>query len=109
MSKINKLSDLKGFIGAFEFSDEGKLVEKSGKVDDNVGNMLADLSSANMRMGNMQAKGFTEFSKLKGFESCNGFALSGASFSLCVVNSYGILVENMETNFNEVFQTLNTL
>lgn len=109
MSKLEKLSDLQGYIGAFEFSNDGKLVDKTGKVDDKVGNMLADLCSANMRMGDMQAKGFTQFSKMQGFESCNGFALSGASFSLCVVDSYGVLVENMDSNFNDVFKALNNI
>ncbi|HEO64463.1 MAG TPA: DUF2173 family protein [Spirochaetes bacterium] len=109
MSDISKLTALKGFIGAAQFSEDGKLVAKAGQVDDKVGLMLADLCSANMRMGAMQAHGFSTFSGMPGFEECKGFALSGSAVSLCVFENLSVLVENSECDFNEVYKTLKTI
>ncbi len=106
---LSKLSSLKGFLGALEFSPEGKLIAKAGSVNDKIGMMLAELCSANMRMGNMEAHGLTNFSSLKGFEECKGFAVSGPSFSLCVTGNISVLVENSQVDFNEVFKALNNL
>ncbi len=106
MADISQLTGLKGFIGAARFSDDGKLVARAGQVDDKVGLMLADLCSANMKMGSMQAHGFSTFSGMKGFESCKGFAISGSAVSLCVLGDLSVLVENSECDFNEVYQSL---
>ena len=106
---LNKLTAINGFIAGGEFTDGGELVGKVGEMDDNIGAIVADMCSANMRMANMQAHGFTKFSKMKGFEKANGFAISAASLSLCVFGNASVFVRNSDCDFNEVFAALRSL
>ena len=109
VANLKELSALNGFIAAIEFSDEGKLLQKHGQIDDTRGNMVADLCSANKRMGSMQAHGLSTFSDLKGLDEMNGFTISGPALSLCVYNSVSLFVENSQCDFNEVYRLLKKL
>ena len=106
MNSLSQLKNIKGFLAAAQFNPDGQLLNKEGPIDDTIGTMLTDLCAANLRMGQMQARGFTRFTGLKGFEDCRGFAVSGPSISLCVYDNLVVMVENSSCDFNEVFKML---
>jgi len=108
VNNLSQLKNMSGFLAAAEFNADGQVLKKEGHLDNEVGTMLADLCAANMRMGQMQARGFSKFSGLKGFEECKGFAVSGPSISLCVLGNIVVMVENSQCDFNEVFNILKT-
>ncbi len=106
MANLTKLSSIKGFIAAIEFSNEGKAESKQGNIDDNTASVIADICSANIRMGSMQAHLFSGYTKIKGFDDVKGFAISGPAISLCVWDKVAVLVENRHSDFNYIFKTL---
>jgi roadblock/LC7 domain-containing protein len=106
MSNLKILPNIKGSIAAIEFSNDGKATAKQGNIDDNTASLIADMCSANIRLGSMQANYFSAYSGIKGFDKLEGFAISGPGISLCVWNNIALLVENSQADFNEVFETL---
>jgi roadblock/LC7 domain-containing protein len=107
MANLDQLLSIKGVWAAGEFSQDGKLLAYKGNISEEEAAMAAMMCAANTMMAEMQTQGFTAMSG-KEWTPLVGFALTGPKYSVCVGKGVGVLVNNDEVSFNEVFKALSS-
>lgn len=106
LDELKELTSLPGVFAAGEFTDDGKLVAYHGDIDQRSAEMAAMMCAANKLMGNMQAKGWTEYTNQEGFYPIRGFAVAGGKYAACVMGNVGVFVELDKADFDKIFEAL---
>ncbi|MGC9106246.1 MAG: DUF2173 family protein [Thermoprotei archaeon] len=103
--KLNRLTKIKGAIAAGHFSKDGKLLGYKGGIPKEMAELVAKMCAANTLMAEMQAEGFTAFSKMK-WTPLHGWAVAAGVYAVCVMGTYGVFVKLSEADFNAIFKEL---
>ncbi len=105
MANLDNLLKVKGVVAAGEFADDGRLLAFKGNISEEHAAMAASMCAANNATAKMQCDGFTAMSGQE-WSPLIGWALSGPKLSVCVMGNVGVIVNNDEVSFNEVFKAL---
>ncbi len=106
LSKLSRLMQIPGAVAAGEFSDDGRLVNYTGDLDEKSAEIAALMCAANKAMGNMQAKGWTVYTGKDGFFPVIGFAVAGGKYAACIMGNEGVFVELSKADFDKAFEVL---
>jgi roadblock/LC7 domain-containing protein len=106
LSKLHHIMQVPGAVAAGEFSDDGRLLNYTGNLDEKSAEIAALMCAANKMMGNMQAKGWTVYTGKDGFFPVIGFAVAGGKYAACVMGNAGVFVELANADFDKAFEIL---
>lgn len=105
-TKLDELTSLPGAYAAGEFTDDGRLVNYAGDIEEQPAEIAALMCAANKLMGNMQAKGWSAYTGEGGFYPVSGFAVAGGKHVACAMNNTGVFLQADEADFDKTFEAL---
>lgn len=110
MADLNSLSSMPGALAAFEFGDDGKLVDSvisdSEIIDEQTLDLLGHLCLANMAIASMQARGWEAMSDVRGFYPIQGFTFVGLDWSAVARGRHAVVLENEGADFDAAYRAL---
>lgn len=100
---LDELMKLKGIQVAVEFDAQGKLIEISGDMSNELANLLARFSHLTMQVAKSQAEDYTVMGGV-GIEHPTGFGFIGTKRSSFTRGNKGVLLLSEEADFNEIIK-----
>lgn len=110
MDSLDSLMSLPGAAAAFEYADNGELVdhridEESGFAADSL-DLLAHMFVANTAIATMQARGWEKTTGQGGFYPIEGFTLIGLEWSAIGKGNRGVVVKNDTVDYEAAYAAL---
>ncbi len=110
MADIKTLSSMSGAIAAFQFGDDGQLVDSvisdENAIDQDTLDLLGHLCIANMAIASMQARGWEGMSDLGGFYPVQGFTFVGLDWSAVARERMAVVLKNEQADYDAAFKAL---
>lgn len=110
MSDLKTLSSAPGALAAFQFDNDGRLVDAEivddAVIDRDTLDLLGHLLVANMAIGAMQARGWEGMSDVKGFYPVHGFTFVGLDWSAVSRGRRAVVLKNDLADYGAAYRAL---
>jgi roadblock/LC7 domain-containing protein len=111
MADLQSLMTVGGVVAAFKFSSSGELEESktrdNSEFTDTVLDLISHVCVANSAIATMQARGWENMTKMKGFYPIKGFTMVGFDWTVISSGQFAVIMPNTDVDYETAYAALN--